>query len=91
MLVAVTAERRRMVASATSRSQEPVCPHCGQQLVVRLPRERVAHFAHRPHANCSGPPRVRGRRQGEAGDETPPVRRRRHDDPIEGQGVLFDA
>ena len=77
MLIAVTVERRRVVATAGT---EALCPQCGQDLIVRVPRERVPHFAHHPHAGCTG--------------KRATVRRRAHerdrDETDEDQLTLFD-
>ena len=77
MLVAVTTERRRVVAGV---GVQGVCPACAQELVVRLPRERVPHFAHRPHAGCTGEPRAKVHRRA----------RRELAGEVDGQGFLFD-
>lgn len=78
MLVAVTQDRRRIVATAAARAAGPLCPDCAQALVVREPRARVAHFAHRPHSGCVG--RQQGRRV-----------RGLHVDEVYGQQALFDV
>lgn len=54
MLVAVTDEGRKVVASSGARQDGPRCPACGQHMIVRIPSRRVPHFAHRPHAGCTG-------------------------------------
>lgn len=78
MLVAVSDEARRIVASTDAKEKRPRCPDCAACLVVRQPANRVPHFAHRPHERCNAP----GKRR--------TVTRVVERPTIEGQGVLFD-
>lgn len=71
MLVAVSETGSKLVATPAVRDAGPMCPVCGQGLVVRIPAHRVPHFAHRPYAGCHGKPvrRPRRRRVGTVEDQ----------------------
>lgn len=53
VLVAKDAQGKRTVATPELRGTKVACPSCGEYLIVRVPSDRVAHFAHPPGRRCS--------------------------------------
>ncbi len=51
MLVARNADRR-VLALYANRSDEHNCPTCGSAVILKKGAKRIAHFAHRPGADC---------------------------------------
>ena len=91
MLVAVSSSGRRQVASAQVRAEQFSCPDCGNQLVVRLPATRVAHFAHLPGSRCTAK-LTKAARRSEQRRQAAARRARRRDEEAAaaGQESLFE-
>lgn len=91
MLVAVTEQGRRGVASAATRGQQFTCPSCTSLVRVRVPQDRVPHFVHPPHANCAlrlSPAARRAAARQQALERQ--ARRRSEQLRAAGQGDLFE-
>lgn len=52
MLIAVGPAGQRLVASLAARDAHAQCPDCAVELIVRLPKDRVPHFAHPSGRRC---------------------------------------
>lgn len=52
MLVAINADRGRVLASDARRSEVYCCPACGEPVVLKQGSRVIHHYAHRPNSDC---------------------------------------